>query len=337
MAAIAQEASVHAIVFHQPGGPDVLEYAEVPQPQPAAGEILIRVHAAGVNRADVLQREGRYPMPTGANPVPGLEVAGEIAALGEGVTGWNLGDRFTTLANGGGYAEYVTAPARQLLRWPRGYDAIAAAALPEACFTVWANLFQAAHLQAGETCFIHGGRGGVGALAIQLAAAFGARVLASSGSIEGCHDCMRLGAEIAVNYHTEDFVAACKRATGGRGVDVILDPIGAANLNQNLAALAMDGRLSIIGFTGGAVARDADLTPILARRLVVTGSAMRPRSAEEKAAIATELAEQVWPLLDRGACRPPIAKVFPLERAADAHRLMETGGYLGKIVLRVAR
>ncbi len=324
---------MHAIVFHQPGGPEVLEYVEVPTPQPAAGEVLIRVHAAGVNRADVLQRQGRYPLPTNANPVPGLEVAGEIAALGAGVTGWNVGDRFTTLTNGGGYAEYVCAPAIQLLRWPRGYDAVGAAALPEACFTVWANLFQAARLQAGDTCFIHGGRGGVGAMAIQLAAAFGARVLASSGSIEGCHDCTRLGAEIAVNYRTQDFVAACRRATDGRGVDVILDPIGAANLQQNLAALAMDGRLSIIGFTGGALAEQVDLAPILARRLVITGSVMRPRSAAEKGAIAVELADQVWPLLDRGVCRPPIAKAFPLAHAADAHRLMEAGGYLGKLVL----
>ncbi|HEU0276794.1 MAG TPA: NAD(P)H-quinone oxidoreductase [Rhodanobacteraceae bacterium] len=327
---------MHAIVFHRPGGPEVLEYVEVPDPRPAAGEVLIRVHAAGVNRADVLQREGRYPMPTGANPVPGLEVAGEIAALGEGVTGWNVGDRFTTLTNGGGYAEYVCAPAVQLLRWPHGYDAVLAAALPEACFTVWANLFQAAALKAGETCFIHGGRGGVGAMAIQLAAAFGAQVLASSGTTEGCHDCAKLGASIVVNYHTEDFVAACHRATNGRGVDVILDPIGAANLQRNLAALATDGRLSIIGFTGGAVADKVDLTPILARRLVITGSAMRPRSALEKGAIAVALADRVWPLLDRGACRPPLAKVFPLERAADAHRLMQTGGYLGKIVLAAA-
>jgi putative PIG3 family NAD(P)H quinone oxidoreductase len=326
---------MHAIVLRRSGGPEVLEYLEVPDPTPGPGEVLIRVHTAGVNRADVLQREGRYPMPTGASPIPGLEVAGEIAGLGEGVTGWNLGDRFTTLTNGGGYAEYVTAPAAQLLRWPRGYDAVNAAALPEACFTVWANLFQAGRLQPGETCFIHGGRGGVGALAIQLAAAFGARVLASSGSIEGCHDCTRLGAEIAVNYRAEDFVAACRHATDGRGVDVILDPIGAANLQQNLAALAPDGRLVVIGFTGGAVAAEVDLTPILARRLIVTGSAMRPRSAAEKGAIAIELADQVWPLLDRGACRPPIARTFPLEHAADAHRLMEAGGYLGKIVLTV--
>ncbi len=325
-----------AIVFRKPGDPGVLECTDVAVPRPGPGEVLIRVRAAGVNRADVLQRMGTYPIATGANPILGLEVAGEIVALGDGVDTWAVGDAACTLVDGGGYAQYVVAPAVQLMPWPRGYDALKAAALPEACFTVWANVFQAGRLRAGETALIHGGRGGVGTLAIQLAHAFGARVLATSGSAQGCRDCLALGADLAINYREEDFADVSRQATGGRGVDVILDPIGAANLERNIAALATDGRLVMIGFTGGSRIEDLDLRPILARRLVITGSAMRPRPADEKGAIAVELRERVWPLLDRGACQPPIAQVLPLRRAADAHRMMEAGGYLGKIVLAVA-
>lgn len=324
---------MRAIVCREAGGPDVLESAQLAVPVPAPDEVLIRVAAAGVNRADVLQRQGRYPIPTGANPVPGLEVAGGIVAIGEDVRDWHVGARVCTLVDGGGYAEYAVAPAVQLLPWPQGYDAVAAAALPEATFTVWANLFQAGQLRAGESTLIHGGRGGVGSMAILLARAFGAQVLATSGSEQGCSDCCGLGADVAINYRTEDFVSVSRSATGGRGVNVILDPIGAANFSRNLAALAMDGRFVIIGFTGGALLERVDLAPVLARRLVITGSAMRPRSAAEKGALARELLAKVWPLLARGECKPPVARVFPLADAADAQRMMESGGYFGKLVL----
>ncbi len=324
-----------AIAARTTGAAEVLVPAHLPTPVPGPGEVLIRVEAAGVNRADVLQRQGRYPIDTGANPVLGLEVAGSIAALGAGVMDWAVGDRICTLTNGGGYAQYAVAPAVQLLRWPQGYDAVAAACLPEACFTVWANVFQTGRLRAGETLLVHGGRGGVGSMAIQLAHALGARVIATSGSDAGCRDCIALGADHAINHQTQDLAAAVLAATGGHGVDVILDPVGAANLEGNLASLAPRGRLVLIGFTGGHLAESLDLTPILARQLVLTGSAMRPRSATEKGTIATELLARVWPLLDAGQCRPRLARVFPLADAADAHRCMEAGGYLGKIVLTV--
>lgn len=297
----------------------------------APGEVLIDVAAAGVNRADVWTRMGRYPIKTNGNPVLGLEVAGTVAACGEGVDGAWRGRRVCTLTDGG-YAQYAVAPAGQLLAWPDGFDAVQAAALPEAVFTVWANLFAAGHLAAGETALIHGGRGAVGLTAIQLAKARGARVLATSGSDAGCADCRRVGADAAINYRRDDLVAAC-RALAPSGVDVILDPIGAANLAANLAVLGMDGRLVVIGFTGGAVAERVDLTPVLARRLVITGSAMRPRGPAEKAALATAITREVWPLLAREDCQPVIARTFPLAHAAEAHRLMEAGGYLGKIVL----
>lgn len=326
-------AQMTAVLARAAGGPEVLQLVTQDVPTPGPGEVLIRVQAAGVNRADVLQRHGNYPVRTGANPVLGLEVAGEIVQLGAGVDGWRVGERVCTLTDGGGYAEYALAPAVQLLRWPQNYDALLAAALPESCFTVWANLFQAGRLQAREFVLIHGGRGGVGSMAIQLARAFDAQVLATSGSASGCRDCIALGAERAINYRSEDLAATVMAATDGHGADVILDPVGAQNLNFNLDALAMDGRLVIIGFTGGSVAREVPLTRILTQRLVITGSAMRPRSAVDKAAIAAALLAKVWPLLDRGACRPPIARVFPLAEATEAHRLMETGGYLGKIVL----
>ncbi|HET7308168.1 MAG TPA: NAD(P)H-quinone oxidoreductase [Gammaproteobacteria bacterium] len=324
-----------AVVAREAGDVDVLECCQFPLPVPAAGEVLIRVRAAGVNRADVLQRQGRYPIPTGGTPILGLEVAGEIVALGGGVSGWSLGDRVCTLTNGGAYAGYAVAPAVQLLPWPRGYDAVPAACLPESCFTVWANVFQAGRLRAGETALIQGGRGGVGTMAIELARAFGARVLATSGSDEGCRDCLGLGAQHAINYHREDFVAAVMAATEEHGVDVVLDHVGASSLERNLAVLAPDGRLVLIGVTGGHVAEHVDLLPFLARRLVLTGSAMRPRSAAEKGAIAAELLAKVWPLLNEGRCRPQVAHMFPLEKVAEAHRLMEEGGYLGKIVLTV--
>lgn len=324
-----------AVGITEPGGPDVLRAQQMPVPAPAPSEVLIRVAVAGVNRADVLQRAGKYPVPTGASSVPGLEVAGDIVALGAGVAGWSVGERVCTLTNGGGYAEYATAPAVQLLRWPAGYDATLAACLPEAYFTVWANLFQIGRLQAGETVLVHGGRGGVGTTAIQLARAFGARVFASSGSDQGCRDCTALGADLAINFRREDFAQIVAKATHGTGVDVILDNSGAAWLTQNLACLTHGGRLLLLGFLGGRVAEQVDLLPILARSLTVTGSAMRPRSAAEKGVIAAALLTKVWPLLDRDECRPRLARTFPLARASEAHRLMEAGGYFGKIVLTV--
>lgn len=325
--------TMHAVIARSAGGPEVLDLVALPLPAPAPGAVLIRVLAAGVNRADVLQRQGRYPVATGSNPVLGLEVAGEIVGLGTGVAGWAIGDRVCTLTQGGGYAEYATAPAMQLLRWPQGYDAAHAACLPEAAFTVWANVFEAGRLRTGETLLVHGGRGGVGGFAIQLATARGAHVIATSGSAAGCRDCLAIGAEHAIDYRREDFSAAVLTLSGGHGADVILDPIGAGNLARNVAALAMDGRLVIIGFLGGSVAERLDLAPILVRRLVITGSAMRPRSAAEKAAIAAALGTQVWPLLDAGRCTPKLAATFPLKQAATAHALMDAGGYFGKLVL----
>ena len=322
-----------AVEMRAPGGAGVLELVRRAVPEPAPGEVLIRVEAAGVNRADVLQRHGRYPLPADASPVFGLEVAGEIASLGTDVAGWHIGERVCTLTDGGGYAEFALAPAVQLLRWPRGYDAVGAASLPEAMFTVWANVFQMGGLRRGETLLVHGGRGGVGTTAIQLTRARGSRVLATTGSADGLQQCVALGAERAIDYRNEDFVAAVNQATQGGGADVILDPVGGSNFARNLAALAMDGRLVMIGFAGGREAERVDLSRILTRRLVVTGSAMRPRSTAEKAAIAAQLATEVWPLLDAGECRPVLAEVFPLAAVAAAHQRMEAGGYFGKIVL----
>lgn len=328
--------TMQAITLAQTGDPDVLTPTTLATPRPQAGEVLIRVQAAGVNRADVAQRRGVYPVATGDHPVPGLEVAGDIVAVGDGVTGHAVGDRVCTLVEGGGYAEYVAVPAVKSMRWPQGYDATLAAALPEAFFTAWANVFQAGQLQSGETLLVHGGRGGVGTAAIGMARAFGATTIATSGSDTGCRDCLELGADHAINYRTQDIAATGRTLTDDAGVDVILDHLGAPGLPNNLQALAMDGRLVIIGFTGGSTVEQLDLTPILTRRLVVTGSAMRPRSAAEKGGIASELAEHVWPLLDRGDLMPSIAATFALSDAADAHRFMEEGNYLGKVVLTVA-
>lgn len=320
----------------KPGGADVLVLAAGPVPRPAAGEVLVRVQAAGVNRPDLLQREGKYPPPADASPVLGLEIAGQVAAVGADVRDWREGDQVCALANGGGYAEYCAVPAGQCLPWPAGYDATAAAALPETTFTVWANLFGLGRLQPGETALVHGGGGGIGTTAIQLAKAFGARVYATAGSAERCDACVRLGADGAINYRETDFAESIRQFTTGQGVDVVLDMVGGPYLARNLACLAMDGRLVLIGFQGGPVAESLDCTAIMRRRLTVTGSTMRARSPAQKAAIAAELREKVWPLLDAGQCRPPVHAVLPLEQAADAHRLMESGAHVGKIVLTVA-
>ncbi len=324
------------VAVSAPGGPEALGMAKGPVPKPALGELLIRVEAAGINRPDIQQRKGAYPPPPGASPLLGLEVAGTVAALGEGVTGWSEGDRACGLANGGGYADYCAIPVGQCLPWPTGYDAIRAAALPETYFTVWANLFMLGGLAAGETALVHGGTSGIGTTAIQLAHARGARIYATAGSREKCDACLRLGADGAVNYREADFVDSVREWTARRGVDVLLDMVGAPYFTRNLKSLAMDGRLVFIAFLGGNKLDQLDLTSIMTRRLHVTGSTMRPRTAAQKAEIAAALRQEVWPLLDAGRCGPLIDRVFPIDQAADAHRLMESSEHIGKIVLRVA-
>jgi len=317
-----------------PGGPEVLVLTAGPMPTPRADEVLIRVQAAGVNRPDVAQRAGYYPPPPGASPIIGLEVAGEVVAIGAEVTGYQIGDKVCALTNGGGYAEYCTAPEAQTLPWPKGYDAIRAAAVPETYFTVWANLFMMGRLAAGESALIHGGTSGIGVTAIQLAHAFGATAYATAGSADKVAACEKLGA-VGINYRSQDFGEEIKRLTGGRGVDVVLDMVGAAYFPRNIRALAIDGRLVQIAFLQGAKVENFDLTPIMTRRLTVTGSTMRPRTTAQKGQIAAELRAKVWPLLDAGKAGPVIYKVFPLAEAAAAHALMESSEHIGKIMLTV--
>lgn len=328
---------MRCIVVTTPGGPEALAPAEAPLPVPRPDEVLIRVAAAGVNRPDLLQRRGVYPPPPGASPLLGLEVAGEIVALGAGVSGRRLGESVCGLANGGGYAEYCAIPATQCLPVPRGLTLIEAAALPETCFTVWANLFMAGRLAPGESVLIHGGASGIGTTALQLSSALGASAYATAGTAAKCAACVGLGAVAAIDYRTTDFAAEIARLTGGRGVDVVLDMVGASYLARNLASLARDGRLVVIATQGGAVADGFDLGLVMRQRLVITGSAMRPRSTAEKAAIAAQLQARVWPLLDRGRLRPVIHAVFPLAEAAAAHRALEEGAHVGKLMLEVAR
>ena len=315
------------------GGPDNLVVMEGRTPHPKSGEILVRVAAAGINRPDVLQRKGDYPPPPDASPVLGLEVAGEVVAIGEDVTGYALGDRVCALANGGGYAQYCAVPAGQALPFPKGFDAVRAAALPETFFTVWANLFMMAGLKPGESVLIHGGTSGIGTTAIQLAAAFGARVFTTAGTAEKCAACLELGASRAINYRSEDFCAVIAEETGRAGVDVILDMIGAAYFERNLKSLSRDGRLSIIAFLGGTFAEKVSLAPILLKRLRLMGSAMRPRTATEKQEIRDALLEKAWPLLEEGRIAPVIHAVLPFGEAAAGHRMMEHGDHIGKIVL----
>jgi putative PIG3 family NAD(P)H quinone oxidoreductase len=312
----------------------VLVAAERPTPEPGPGEVLIRVAAAGVNRPDVMQRQGRYPPPPGASDVPGLEVAGAVAAVGDGVPEWKAGDRVCALVSGGGYADYCVAPAPQCLPVPGPLDEVQAAALPETFFTVWTNVFERGRLASGETLLVHGGSSGIGTTAIQLARAMGARVLATAGSKAKCDACLALGALRAIPYRDEDFVAAVLEETAGRGADVVLDMVGGAYVARDLDALAIDGRLVLIALQGGSNA-ELSLLPLLQRRLTITGSTLRPRSVAEKGRIADALRANVWPLLESGRVRPVIDSAFPLERAADAHRRMESGEHVGKIVLRV--
>ena len=326
-------ASMSYVGLKEHGGPDCLAVERGPLPQLRPGEILLRVEAAGINRPDVLQRKGDYPPPPDASPILGLEVAGEIVALGEGVSGFSIGERVCALANGGGYAEYCAVPAGQALPFPKGYDAVRAAALPETFFTVWANLFMMAGLKPGESVLVHGGASGIGTTAIQLAAALGSTVYTTAGSPEKCLACLDLGARRAINYRTEDFCAVIAEETGRAGVDVILDMVGAAYFARNLKSLALDGRPSIIAFLGGAFAEKVSLAPILQKRLHITGSAMRPRTAGEKAEIRDALLETVWPLLDAGGLAPVIHAVLPFAQAPEAHRMMENGEHIGKIVL----
>jgi NADPH2:quinone reductase len=318
-----------------PGGPEVLGLARGAVPVPKVDEVLIRVLVAGVNRPDVAQRQGAYPPPPGASPLLGLEVAGEVVAVGEGVSAYRVGDRVCALTNGGGYAEYCVAPETQALPWPAGYDAVRAAALPETYFTVWANLFMMGRLAAGEAVLVHGGTSGIGVTAIQLARAFGASVYATAGSDAKVAAIAGLGG-VGINYRTADFGEVLKGLTGGRGVDVVLDMVGASYFVRNLRALAMDGRLVLIAFLGGSKPEGVDLAPVMVKRLTVTGSTMRPRTTAQKAAIAAELRAKVWPLLDAGKCGPVIHQVFPMAEAAAAHALMESSAHIGKIMLQVA-
>ena len=325
--------SVICVEISRPGGPEVLVPVERPDPVPGPNEVLIRVAGAGVNRPDVLQRRGAYAPPPGASDIPGLEVSGTIAALGAGVRQWKVDDPVCALVAGGGYATMCVAPGRQCLPVPLGVDLVSAGAIPETFFTVWTNVFDRGRLRAGETALVHGGSSGIGTTAIQLAAARGVTVLATAGSDEKCRACEDLGAKQAINYRTADFVEAIHELTSGRGVDLILDMVGGSYVGRNLEALATDGRLVQIGFMSGESTVQVDFRRILARRLTITGSTLRPRTVDEKAQIATALRTEIWPLLDRGVVKPVIHRVFPLRSAGDAHRLMESSEHVGKIVL----
>jgi putative PIG3 family NAD(P)H quinone oxidoreductase len=315
------------------GGPEVLRPAERPDPAPGPGEVLIRVVAAGVNRPDVMQRRGVYPPPPGASDIPGLEVAGTVAEVGPDVSQWREGDRVCALVAGGGYASLCVAPAPQCLPAPLALDLVAAAAIPETLFTVWSNVFERGQLRAGETALFHGGTSGIGTMAIQLAAARGARVLATAGSEAKCRACEALGAARGINYRTDDFVAAVRALTDDRGVDLVLDIIGGGYVSKNLSVLAMDGRLVQIGLMSGESSATIDLRRVLGRRLTITGSTLRPRTVEEKGRIADMLREQVWPLVERGAVKPVVHRTFPMAEAAAAHALLESSAHVGKIVL----
>ncbi|MBK5413330.1 NAD(P)H-quinone oxidoreductase [Pseudomonas sp. TH31] len=322
------------IEITQPGGPEVLQPRDVPMPVAAAGEVLIRVYAAGVNRPDVIQRAGKYPMKPGMSPIPGLEVAGEVVAVGKGVSEFVLGDKVCALTNGGGYAQYCVAPASQTLPTPDDMDWIQAAAIPETFFTVWANLFEMGGASKGQRALIHGGTSGIGTTALMLCREFGVEAFATAGSEEKCEAIRKLGAK-AINYRDQDFVQVIAEKTAGKGVNVILDIMGGSYFNNNVAALAMEGRLVMLGFLGGAHARDVDLLGIMAKRAIITGSLLRARTQEEKAAIAQGLYEYVWPVLSAGRCLPMIDQVYPFTDAAKAHARMEAGDHIGKIVLQM--
>jgi putative PIG3 family NAD(P)H quinone oxidoreductase len=324
--------SMTAIGFEAPGGPEVLQPQTRPVPRPGAGELLIAVEAAGINRPDVLQRKGGYAPPPGASDIPGLEIAGTVMASGAGVTRFAIGDKVCGLVAGGGYAQYATVHESNALPIPSGLSMIEAGAIPETFFTVWVNVFQRGGLKAGESFMVHGGTSGIGTTAIMLAKAFGATVLATAGSAEKCQACLNLGADYAINYREEDFVAVAKQATGGRGVDLILDMVGGDYINRNYEVAAESGRIAQIAFLNGPKA-EVDFRRLMMKRLTHTGSTLRPRTIAEKAAIAEDLHARVWPLLEAGRCKPVIHSTFPLAEAAAAHALMESNAHIGKIVL----
>ncbi len=327
---------MRAIEISQFGAADVLRECERPVPVPASGEVLIRVAAAGVNRPDVLQRMGHYPVPHGASDLPGLEVAGEIVAGDLTGSDFQIGDAVCALVQGGAYAEYCIAPALQCLPVPRGLSMVEAASLPEVCFTVWSNVFDRGALQSGESLLVHGGSSGIGVMAIQMAVALGATVFATAGTEEKCRAIELLGCARAINYRQEDFLEVIRAETRGRGVDLILDMVAAKYLQKNVDALADDGRLVVLALLGGAKA-ELDLSQVLRRRLHITGSTLRPRSVAFKAEIARALRARIWPLLESGVIRPVVYQEFPLAQAADAHRLMESSQHIGKIVLTLSR
>lgn len=323
---------MRAIAIETPGGPEVLTPVTLPLPQPQAGEVLIKVAAAGVNRPDLLQRQGLYPPPPGASPLPGLEVSGVIVAISEGLDPARLGTRVCALTSGGGYAEYVAVSKGHCLPVPATLSMIEAAALPEGAFTVWGNVFDRGRLQPGETLLIHGGTSGIGSLAIQMARAYGARVLVTVGSDEKAAAARTLGADLAINYRTEDFVEKVMTVTEGGGADVILDMVGGAYIQRNIDCAAIDGRIVFIAFQGGAKA-EVDFRKIMMRRLTLTGTTLRPQSIAAKTRLATALHETLWPWVEKGLIRPQIFRVFPLTEAAAAHALLESGEPIGKIVL----
>jgi NADPH2:quinone reductase len=328
------EVTMQAIEIAQPGGPEVLQICERPLPILNPGEVLIKVHAAGVNRPDVLQRQGHYPVPPGASDLPGLELCGEIIDGDLTGSAFQLGDMVCALVGGGAYAQYCAAPLAQCLPLPKDWSALEAASLPETFFTVWSNIFERCKLAPGETLLVQGGSSGIGVAAIQIASALGHRVFATAGTDDKCRACEALGAQRGINYRSEDFVEVVKQLTGGKGVDVILDMVAGDYVAREINCLADDGRIGFIGLQGGAKA-NLDLGQILRRRLTLSGSTLRPRPVAFKAALATQLREHVWPLLDAGKIKPVIYKTFPLAQAAQAHALMESSTHVGKIMLQV--
>ncbi|MFE2531936.1 NAD(P)H-quinone oxidoreductase [Streptomyces sp. NPDC059371] len=323
---------MYAITIPEPGGPEALVWDEVPDPVPAEGEVLIEVVASAVNRADLLQRQGLYSPPPGASPYPGLECSGRVAAVGPGVIGWSAGDEVCALLSGGGYAQKVAVPAGQLLPVPTGLDVRQAAALPEVTCTVWSNVFMVAHLRPGETLLVHGGSSGIGTMAIQLAKAVGAKVAVTAGTKEKLDFCAELGADILINYREQDFVEEIGRATGGAGADVILDNMGAKYLDRNVRALAVNGRLAIIGMQGGITA-ELNIAALLTKRAAISATSLRARPLGEKAAIVAAVREHVWPLIDSGHVRPVVDRELPMSEAAGAHRVLEESSHIGKVLL----
>ena len=323
---------MYAITLTEPGGPEALVWAEVPDPEVREGEVLVDIAASAVNRADLLQRQGFYDPPPSTSPYPGLECSGRIVAVGAGVSGWAVGDEVCALLVGGGYAERVAVPAGQLLPVPAGMSLVTAAGLPEVVATVWSNVFMVAHLRPGETLLVHGGGSGIGTMAIQLGKAVGARVAVTAGSAEKLERCAELGADILINYREQNFAEELKRATDGHGADVILDIIGAKYLDQNIEALATNGRLAIIGLMGG-VKGELNLNALLRKRGAITATTLRARPVEEKAAIVAAVREHVWPLVESGQVKAVVDRELPMSQAAEAHRVMESSSHVGKIVL----